>query len=183
MKTDFDVIIAGGGYVGLTLAVALAQAGAGLSIAVADPRPLAAGAADPRASAIAAAASRMFEQLGVWAEMRPFAQPIDDMIVTDSKLADSVRPVFLTFRAEPDADGSEAGRSETGQPFAHMLPNGVMVAALARRAAALGVEILPAGGVADFAVQPGHVDIALDLGDARVLPERAQSRGRIPAPA
>ena len=40
MKHDFDVLIAGGGLNGPTLALALAQAG--LQVAVVDPRPLAA---------------------------------------------------------------------------------------------------------------------------------------------
>ena len=51
----FDVVIAGGGYVGLSLAVALKQGDAGLTCAVVDPKPMEDLHKDPRASAIAAA--------------------------------------------------------------------------------------------------------------------------------
>ena len=151
MRSDYDVIIAGGGYVGLTLAVALAEAGCGLAVAVVEPRPFSTALSDPRASAIAAAASRMFTRLGVWDEIRPSAEPIRSMIVTDSRLQDSIRPVYLTFAGEPEADA----------PFAHMVPNGVMVAALARRAEGLGVDLLSPASVASFKTADGAVSVLL----------------------
>jgi 2-octaprenyl-6-methoxyphenol hydroxylase len=89
----------------------------------------------------------MFTHLDVWAGMEPSAQPITEMIVTDSRLADSVRPVFLTF----------AGEVRSGEPFAHMVPNGVMVAQLAECAQALGVTLLPPAAISHFAVAAGHV--------------------------
>src|ERR1700737_2320799 len=93
-----DVVIAGGGLAGLALALALRQSlGAAFKITVADPASAANAKADLRASAIAAAARRMFETLGVWDAVAADAQPIPDMVVTDSKLKDAVRPVFLTF--------------------------------------------------------------------------------------
>ena len=55
---------------------------------------------DPRASAIAAAARRLFEAIGVWDAVAGEAQPMLDMVVTDSKLDDAVRPTFLTFGGE-----------------------------------------------------------------------------------
>ncbi len=67
---------------------------------------------DPRASAIVAAARRLFETIGVWDKVE--AQPILDMVVTDSRLQDAVRPIFLTFD----------GEVEPGEPFAHMIENG-----------------------------------------------------------
>jgi 2-octaprenyl-6-methoxyphenol hydroxylase len=154
MQTDFDVIIAGGGYIGLTLASALRQADSSISIAVVDPRPIAAASNDGRASAIAAAARKMYTYLGVWSEMQPAAQPITEMIVTDSRLGDSIRPVYLTF----------AGESREGEPFAHMIPNGVMVKALGRRATELGVRLLPPASVANFRIEPGHVAAELSTG-------------------
>ena len=42
----------------------------------------------------------MFETLGVWEAVADEAQPILDMVVTDSKLEHAVRPVFLTFEGE-----------------------------------------------------------------------------------
>src|SRR5215472_9013311 len=93
-----DVLIAGGGFAGLALAIALRQAlGPAFSVVVADPA-LAGGAPDDtRASAIAAAARRLFETIGVWPAVAAEAEPIVDMAITGSKLDDAVRPVFLTF--------------------------------------------------------------------------------------
>jgi 2-octaprenyl-6-methoxyphenol hydroxylase len=86
---------------------------------------------DERASAIVAAARRLFETLGVWQSVAGGAQPILDMVVTDSRVDDAVRPVFLTF----------AGDVEPGEPFAHMIENRHLVAALEARAREAGVEL------------------------------------------
>ena len=66
-RSDLDVLIAGGGFAGLTLAIALRQAlGASFAVAVADPGlGRAAAADDERASAIVASVRRLFETLGV----------------------------------------------------------------------------------------------------------------------
>ena len=96
-------------------------------------------AADERASAIVAAARRLFETLGVWDSVSGQAQPILDMVVTDSRLGDAVRPVFLTF----------AGEIEPGEPFAHMIENRFLIAALEAKARDVGVGLLPTA-VANF---------------------------------
>ena len=85
---DTDVLIAGGGFAGLALALALRQAlGPRFAVTLADPE-LARGE-DPRASAIAAAPRRMFEALGVWDAVAAQAQPILDMVITDSRVDDA----------------------------------------------------------------------------------------------
>ena len=127
---QIDVLIAGGGFVGLTLAIALRQSlGPQFSVTVADPMLGRSHADDERASAIVAAARRLFETLGVWQSVAEEAQPILDMVVTDSRLDDAVRPVFLTF----------AGDIEPGEPFAHMIENRFLIAALEAKAKAAGV--------------------------------------------
>jgi 2-octaprenyl-6-methoxyphenol hydroxylase len=136
-----DVLIAGGGFAGLTLAVALRLAlGPQFSVTVADPTLGRGHAEDERASAIVAAARRLFEALGVWPGVAAEAQPIVDMVVTDSKLDDVVRPVFLTF----------SGEIEPGEPFAHMIENRFLVATLEAKARDLGV-VLRATAVTRFA--------------------------------
>lgn len=156
----FDVVIAGGGYVGLSLAVALKQGDESISCAIVDPKPMDQLHNDPRASAIAAAASRMLTQLGVWPKIEAESQPINEMIVTDSKLRDAVRPVFLTF----DGEATE------GEPFAHMMPNGVMMPALYKAAKKLGVKFFAPGTADTFRTHPDQVE--LELADGTVLKGR-----------
>jgi len=153
-RNDVDVLIAGGGFAGLTLAVALRQGlGPSFSVAVADPALGRSHNGDERASAIVAAARRLFDTLGVWDRVAEEAQPILDMAVTDSRLDDAVRPVFLTF----------AGEIEPGEPFAHMIENRHLVAALAEKAREAGV-ILRAAAAGEIRHDGNRV--AVDLGDA-----------------
>lgn len=126
-----DMLVVGGGYVGLAAAVAVKQAAPHLAVEVVEAAPEHVWQKDERASAIIAAASRMLEVLGVWNEILPDAQPINRMIVTDSRTSDPVRPVFLTFD----------GEVEEGRPFAHMVPNVSMVRALRGAAERLGITI------------------------------------------
>ena len=137
------MLIAGGGLTGLSLAIALRRAlGSSFNVVLADPG-LERASADARASAIAAAARRLFETIGVWQQVAEQAQPILDMLVTDSQLDDAMRPTFLTF----------GGEVAPGEPFAHMIENAPLIAALVERAKAEGVE-LRAGAVLAFDRHP-----------------------------
>ena len=140
---NVDVLIGGAGFAGLALAIALRQAlGPSFAVSVADPA-LGRASADARASAIVAAARRLFDTIGVWDTIADEAQPILDMVVTDSRLQDVVRPVFLTFD----------GDVEPGEPFAHMVENGPLLAALVEKAKQEGVE-LRGTRVEDFTSSP-----------------------------
>ena len=76
-----DVLIAGGGFVGLTLAIALRRGlGEGFRVTVADPGFARGHAPDARASAIAASARRLLEAIGVWDAVAAKAQPILSLI-------------------------------------------------------------------------------------------------------
>lgn len=155
-----DVLIAGGGYVGLSLALAIKVGAPDLDVAVVDLREPAQADKDGRASAIASAARTMFTTLGAWEEMGKEAQPINSMVITDSETRDPIRPVFLTFD----------GETREGEPFAHMVPNGAMTKSLRARCAAEGVVIEAPQTVDDFSVQSGHVDVK--LGDGRTICSR-----------
>ncbi|MEO3389417.1 ubiquinone biosynthesis hydroxylase [Mesorhizobium sp. CAU 1741] len=158
----FDVIVAGAGYVGLAVAVGIAQARPTLSIAVVDAAPEGAWKRDTRCSAIAAAATRMLDQLGCWEDIVPNAQAMTEMIVTDSRTTDPVRPVFLTF------DGEVA----PGEPFAHMVANRDLTGALRRRAAESGIDLIEGVGVSGFENHGQHVSVHLADGvtiDTRLL--------------
>src|SRR5262245_9807519 len=126
-----DVLIAGGGLTGLALAIALKQSlGEGFAVTLADPG-LARGSQDARASAIAAAARRLFETIGVWHRIEQEAHRICDMVVTDSNLDDAMRPKFLTFD----------GEVSPGEPFAHMVENAPLIATLLDAAKAARVDL------------------------------------------
>jgi 2-octaprenyl-6-methoxyphenol hydroxylase len=156
-----DILVAGGGPVGLVLAVALRQAAPDLAVTIVERSEAVAGD-DGRASAISAAAKDMLETLGVWQGVESVAQPIGEMVVTDSRSDDVVRPVFLTF----------GGALDDGEPFAHMVPNEALRSQLADAASAAGVDWLRPETVSDFAVDQVKVTATLGSGGrlaARVL--------------
>ncbi len=101
-----DVIIGGGGMVGLSLAIALAQGG--LEVVVADPVPQTAATDvnfDGRVCALSYASVRMFQALQVWDYLVNDAQPINDILVTDAKFGAEPSPFSLHFdAAEAHAD-------------------------------------------------------------------------------
>jgi 2-octaprenyl-6-methoxyphenol hydroxylase len=148
------IVIAGGGIAGLSLALALKQAlGESFAVVLADPALAAAPQADNRAYAVAAGARAMLETLGVWEAVAPTSQPMTEMIVSDSRTKDVVRPVFLTFD----------GEVEPGQPFAHMVENTGLVAGLKSACEQAGVELRPTG-VRRFAAEEDRVEIVFSDG-------------------
>jgi len=157
-----DIVIAGGAYVGLSLAVAVKTAAPQLRVVVVDAARQGAWKTDPRAFAVAAAAVRMLDQLQCWQPVLPDAEPIREMIVTDSRTADPVRPVFLTF----------AGDVNPGEPFAYMVENRHLNASLHQRADALGVRVIEGVRVETFGRKGQDVHVHLDNGSvyqARLL--------------
>jgi len=151
MAAQRSIVICGGAFAGLALAVALRQGlGADTPIIVADPALATRPSRDPRATAIVAACRRLFETLGAWEKVADGAQPILDMVVTDSRLEDATRPVFLTF----------AGDVEPGEPFAHMVENRHLIDALVARAEAEGVD-LRATAVTSYDARPDGIDVTL----------------------
>ena len=96
-----DVVISGGGMVGLTLGLALAQGG--FRTAIVDLAP-ASTTLDPkfdgRVSALAYASVRMLTALGVWERLAPDAQPIREILVTDGQAGKPASPFSLHFDAQ-----------------------------------------------------------------------------------
>ncbi len=155
LPTSVDILIAGGGYVGLSCAVAIKDAAPHLSVLIVDPAPEHVVEKDERASAIAADASRMLDALGLWKGLVKNAQPINEMIVTDSKVSDVTRPVFLTF----------ANQQEKDQPFAHMVENRELVKALRKKGDKDGIIRITENGVADFQNEISKTIVTLNSGD------------------
>src|ERR1700722_9981569 len=152
MSVQRGIVIGGGALAGLGLALRQGL-GPDLPIVVVDPALDTRPSRDPRATAIVAACRRLFEAIGVWSEVAAGAQPILDMVVTDSKLDDATRPVFLTF----------SGNVEPGEPFAHMVENRYLIDALVARATAEGID-LRGLAVSDFAVRGDGVAVTLSDG-------------------
>src|ERR1700687_6069765 len=151
MSAQRSIVIGGGAFGGLALALALrGGCAADFPITVAERALAARRSRDPRATAIVAACRRLFEAIGVWDQVAGQAQPILDMVVTDSRLEDATRPVFLTF----------AGDIEPGEPFAHMIENRHLIDALVKRAEAEGVD-LRGTAVTTFDSRNGGGDVTL----------------------
>lgn len=153
----FDVLIAGGSFVGLTQAIALAQCARGaLRVAVVDRTPVEAArarASDGRASALSAASIHLFRSLGVWARVESHAQPITGIDITDSELGSVVRPQLLHF------DGGLPG----GEPAAFMLENHILREALIDRAGeSEGLTFLAPESVQNYQVSSTGVTARLE---------------------
>ncbi|WP_315702319.1 MULTISPECIES: ubiquinone biosynthesis hydroxylase [unclassified Bradyrhizobium] len=149
--TQRSIVIGGGAFAGLALALALRQGlGPDVPVIVADPALGARPSRDPRASAIVAACRKLFDAIGVWADVAEQAQPILDMVITDSRLEDATRPAFLTF----------AGQVEPGEPFAHMVENRHLIDALVAHAEAAGIVLKPTA-VTNFATQADGIEVTL----------------------
>ena len=131
----FDLVVAGGGIAGMSLALTLSRLRQGaLSVALIDrAHP----ASDDRAFAFSAGSRRLLDVLGLWDQIAPDAEPIREMVITDSRLNDPIRPVFLTF-------GNEASK---GEPVAHMIPEHRVIRAL--HAALLSSRVEMIEGSAD----------------------------------
>ena len=154
MSAQRSIVTGGGAFAGLALAVALRQGlGSDIPIIVADPALATRPSRDPRATAIVAACRRLFQTLGAWERVADKAQPILDMVVTDSRLEDAIRPAFLTF----------AGDVEPGEPFAHMVENRHLVDALTARAEAEGID-LKATAVTSYDSRSDGIDVTLGDG-------------------
>ncbi len=136
MSETKDVLVAGGGIAGLAFALALRRGAGGARVAVADPSFAGSGTAPRtlRAVAVAAGSRRFLDGLGVWEAVAEEAQPMIDMVITDSRDDDAPRPVFLEFDGEAEPD----------EPFATMVFQDRLRGALLDAARVAGVEILDA---------------------------------------
>ncbi|MBB1491190.1 UbiH/UbiF/VisC/COQ6 family ubiquinone biosynthesis hydroxylase [Paracoccus sp. MC1854] len=156
MAVDHDVIIAGGGLNGPTLALALAQVG--LSVAVIDARPVRARAEvgfDGRAYALALASRRLLTALGLWKGLADKAQPILRVEAAQGQPGEGAGPFHLIFDSAEIEEG----------PVGHMLEDRFLYAALVE-AMAGRVTHLPGRQVVAQDERPGHVAVTLDDGRA-----------------
>jgi 2-octaprenyl-6-methoxyphenol hydroxylase len=120
-----DVVIAGAGMVGATLAVALGSAGLRVAIvdrmtseAMEDQR------FDGRTSAIAFGSQRAMVQLGLWPMVAADACPIKTI-----RVSDGASPLFLQF----DPRDLQSDPRETPEPFGYIVENRFLRRAMHQR--------------------------------------------------
>lgn len=142
-----DLLIAGGGPVGLALA--LAAADSGLDIAIADARPRQAATRDPRILALSHGSRLTLERLGVWAA-----------------LASSTPPTQITTIHVSQQGGlgrTRLAAADYGLPaLGYVLAAGDLARALDQAVAARGIPVLAESPVTGLA--PGAEDVLVSLG-------------------
>ena len=160
MSFDTDILIAGGGLNGPTLALALA--GAGLNVTVVDPRPAEARTGqdfDGRAYALAVASQRLLKALGLWGGLAPNSQPITQVKASQGQPGEGAAPFFLHFDSAEIEDG----------PVGHMLEDRFLYRALL---AAMEGQITHLPGLSVEGQQADATGIAVRLSDGRSLRAR-----------
>ncbi len=174
---DIDVIIAGAGIAGATLALALNQAG--LKPVLIDPVVFDAQVAptfDGRASAIAYAAFRQWKALGLGEALEPHAQRIEQILVTDGQTpgaaAHTANPFFLRF------DSAEIADTSDGEPLGYLLENRHIRAALAKAVIDAGITVLAPAKVARAAFGPREAVVTLADGRELRSPVAVGAEGR-----
>ncbi len=167
-RREFDVVIAGGGMVGASLAALLGagEATRGLKVALVEPQPalppLPADPLDLRVSALSRAGERLLVSVGAWPHVAARAPcPYERMVVWDAASPPS-GPETLVF------DAAEVGEPNLG----HIVENRAAAAALIERALALGATL----------VRTPVTGLELDADGARVtLGGRAVTAGLVVA--
>jgi 2-octaprenyl-6-methoxyphenol hydroxylase len=128
MADDAELVVAGGGLVGMLLGVACA--GAGLDVAIIDrqdPAAMLDERFDGRTSAIAYGSRLVFDGIGLWPRIAAEAEPIREI-----RVADDESPLFLHY------DRRELGPGPDGDaPLGYIVENRVLRRALFQCAQAL----------------------------------------------
>lgn len=161
---DTEVLIAGGGMVGLTLGIALAGAGvATVVVDAADPAALQTAAYDGRSSAIARGSQQALAALGIWPGMAAAAEPILEIRVSDGKVGARASSLFLHYHHQ------ELGPDHEG-PLGYIVENLATRRALQARAAGMAnLTLLAPVRIAALENGPGEATAAVTaaLSDGR----------------
>ena len=140
MEESADVLIAGGGLVGMTMALALASIGQrSLVIDQADAAAVTDDRYDGRASAITASSCRLLQAIGVWPRLEAHAQPINRVLVSDGRPGSAPSPLTLHFGPAPQ-----------NEALGHMIENRHIRRALYETAGETPAIAFFKGRIADF---------------------------------
>lgn len=172
-----DVLIAGGGLAGATLALALKQAG--LTPLVVDPQPPAETLAptfDGRSTAVAFSTFRMLKALGMGEALTPHACRMDRILVTDGRRPGAASappsPAFLRFDADEIADRTD------GEPLGYLIENRRIRLAQAGAMARAGVDLRAPARLVELNLERDGVTARLDDGTAVRAPLVVAADGR-----
>lgn len=170
---DADVLIVGGGAVGLALACTLADAlGADASIAVLDRADLARTPQpenDARAYALSVSSRNLVASVGAWQDLAPHAQAMTAIEITDSSLDDAFRPRLLGYD----------NHVQDGEPGTWVVNDSRLRACLldaARRRR--GVQLVGGAAVADVRFGPTAAEVELADGQRWRAPLVVAADGR-----
>jgi 2-octaprenyl-6-methoxyphenol hydroxylase len=159
-----DVIILGGGLVGLTLAIALDRHGlTSLVVDPADPQHIIGPAFDGRATAVASASYRMLEAIGVAERLEGEGCPIRSI-----RVSEGLAPGGIVFDPEEGDD-----------PLGIMFENRRLRAVLREVAEAAGnVTLLMPAAAAEIVRDEAGVRVALEDGRLAAAPLLIGAEGR-----
>ncbi|MDS1311143.1 2-octaprenyl-6-methoxyphenyl hydroxylase [Marinobacter xiaoshiensis] len=155
--SDTDVIIAGGGLAGATLALALAKVAPALRVAVVEAFPLSTDALpdayqpsyDARSTALAWGSRLIFEELGLWQRISEHATPIQHIHVSDRGRFGATRLNASEFQQ---------------QALGYVVDNRWMGLCLMRELLATNIQWLAPAEVTDMASSEQGVSVAVKIG-------------------
>ena len=144
-RTDIaDVAVVGGGLNGMVAALAFGPPAMRTAFHVVHIAAADRAAEDGRASAITESSRRMFEALGLWRDLEPHAEPVREIVVTDSALGAARRPALLQFA------GSNAS----------IIENRILLDVIAARLETAGhVTRIPEATVSGIIQNDGHASV------------------------
>ena len=163
MTRNSDILIAGGGLNGTTLALALASAG--FDVTLVDPLgrgPRGSKDFDGRGYALSIASQRVLKALGLWGELADKAQPILDIKVTDGRAGEGPSLLHMAFDHAEIEEG----------PMGFMVEDRHLRPALLDSLDGTSVEQVNGAGVAAQSVDGAAMQVTLDDGrkiDAALL--------------
>ena len=153
--TTADILIAGGGFAGMTLGLALAhEFGSEVSVVIVDRAHAATvDDRDPRASAISAGSRNLLIALDVWRHLDDIAVPVTAIELTDSSLQSGVRRRLLTYENTTRAGGQASW----------IVPNARLTAVLEQAVArAPAIRVMRSVAILDLKAGPASAIVRLD---------------------
>ena len=150
---DYDVIIAGGGLNGLTLALALDSAG--ITTVVIDTFAIQESLSpkfDGRSYALSAASQKMLDALGLWEDLVRHAEPMLEIKVSDGAAGETPSPFVMQFSDEDFSQG----------PMGFMVEDRHLRARLAEAVKASNVTMQSGQTITNQTIHSTHVTVAID---------------------